>query len=428
MKALGTVALAMLLLAITLAPAAAENWPQWRGPRANGLSSETDLPETWSADNSGDGPNIAWRVKLPGWGASTPVIWGDDVFVTSQTNDANELLLFRIDRRAGKVLWDRPVGRGRLPSHRLHNMASPSPVTDGKHVWVEFGTGDIACFDYAGDQVWHRNLVDDYGAYTIKWGMAGSLLLVDDVLVRPCMQQERSYVVALDARSGKERWKVERKTNARGESKDSYSTPAVCEHDGKKVVVISGADVVTAHDPKNGKEIWRCGGVQGRVVGTPVVTDGMILALSAFNRGMLAIKPGGSGDVTESHVLWQFGKGTPDVPTPVVYEGLIYSVNDNGIALCVDAKSGKEIYRERVGGKFWCSPVAGDGKIYSISESGDCLVIAAGREYKKLATNKLNEGGCLASPAISNGQIFLRTKDHLYCIGKREPKKRGPAL
>lgn len=402
--------------------ARADNWPQWRGPNGDGVSGESGLPTSWGPEE-----NVAWKVKMPGWGASTPVIWDRDVFVTAQGDD-ERLLLLCIDRDAGKVRWQKEVARGRLKTHRLHNMASPSPVTDGKHVWVAFGTGDVACYDRSGERVWRRNLVDDYGDYTIKWGMAGSPAIVGDVLVMACMHQERSYVAALDKATGKPRWKVDRPTAARGESKDSYSTPVVFESGGRKDIIVSGADFVAAYDPADGGERWRCEGLTGRVVATPAIADGLIVATSAFKRGMLGIKPGGSGNITDSHLQWQIDRGAPDVPTPVVYRGMVFAVTDDGLALCLDAKSGEEVYRKRVGGRFWGSPVAADGRIYSISEAGECVILAADREFKKIGAPSLGEGDCLASPAISDGQIFLRSRDHLFCIGKRKAGRSGVEL
>lgn len=411
---------AVTILLASVTASNGDNWPQWRGPALNGISDEIDLPTSWSTDN-----NIAWRLPLPAWSGSTPIIWGETIFLN--VADGENIHLWAVDRERGEVTWQRLLSGGDH-RERKQNMSSPSPVTDGNHVWVLTGTGIITAFDFEGASVWTRDLQADYGAFGLNWGYASSPLLHDDALYVEVLHgmktDDPSYLLRLDKFTGATVWHVERPTDAIRESPDAYTTPALLEHNGRTEIVISGGDVVTGHDPSTGAEVWRANGLNPqnipsyRIVASPITMDGIIYAPTRV-RPLLAIKAGGRGDITESHRLWSFDDG-PDVPTPVTDGTYFYSVNDKGILFCLDAKSGETVYGpERLTpGTYSSSPVLADGKIYITNEDGLTNVVNAGPQFEVLARNDLGDY-TLSSPAISDGQIFIRTASALYAIGER---------
>ena len=406
---------ALILLASV---ANAENWPQWRGPNLNGFSNERNLPSRWAPEE-----NIAWKLAMPGWSGSTPIIWRNRIFLN--VADGNDLYLWCADRTKGDVVWKRPLGSGNVKM-RKQNMSSPSPVTDGMSVFVMTGTGIVKGFDFNGKELWVRDIQKDYGTFGLNWGYASSPLLMDDSLYVQVLHgmktDDPSYVLRIDKKTGKTRWKVDRTTNAIRESPDSYSTPGLLRYAKNVEIVITGGDCVTGHDPATGKELWRANGLNPdndpfyRIVASPVIFNDIIYAPTRV-RPLLALKAGGRGDITTSHLLWSTVNG-PDVPTPVTDGKYFYVVNDRGIMWCLDAKTGSEIYgQQRIKpGAYSSSPVLADDKIYVTNEDGLTTVIKAGPKFEVLAENALNDY-CLSSPAISNGQIFIRTAHHLYCIG-----------
>jgi outer membrane protein assembly factor BamB len=412
--------MAGLVILLSFADAFTGDWPQWRGPALNGLSDERNLPIRWSPAE-----NITWKLALPGLSGSTPIIWGERVFLNLA--DGDNLFLWCIDRTKGTLLWKKPLGGGNVKM-RKHNMSSPSPVTDGRHVWVLTGTGILKAFEFDGRELWTRDIQKDYGRFGLNWGYASSPLLLGDALFIQVLHgmntDDPSYVMRVDKRTGKTVWRVERPTDADAESPDSYTTPAVVRHGKATEIVVTGGDYVTGHDPTTGRELWRAGGLNPernpyyRIVASPVVTDGVVYAPTRV-RPLLAFRPGGRGDVTKSHLLWSFQHG-PDVPTPVTDGKYFYVVNDRGIMWCLDAKTGREIYGQQrlKPGTYSASPILGDGKIYVTSEDGLTSVVKAGPQFEVLAENSLDEY-CLSSPAVSDGQLFIRTSKHLYCIGKR---------
>lgn len=427
------------------------NWPQWRGPNQNGVSTAKDLPTTWSQTE-----NIVWKTPLPSWSGGTPVIWGDKIFLTSPTKGeekavqpppepqrrergrrggggrdpgGNELLLICISKTDGKILWQRELDKGNQ-LHRKGNDSSPSPVTDGKHVWVVTGTGAVTAFDMEGNKIWGSNLQQDYGEFGLNWGYASSPLLHDGKLVIEVLHGFRtdapSYIVAFDAATGNELWRQERETDAIAESPDAYTTPVVAEYDGMTQIVISGADYVTGHDPKTGKEIWRAAGLNPeqrrnyRVVGSPLAVDGIIYAPTR-RKPLLALRAGGTGDVTTSHLIWKWdGSAAPDVPTPICDGKFFYMVDDKGLATCLDAKTGQPVWGpERTAeGVVSSSPILADDKLHITNEHAVTTVISAGPTFETLATNELDGSYALSSPVASGSQLFIRTGTHLYCIGK----------
>src|SRR2546421_2434618 len=409
----------------------ADNWPQWRGPSMNGLSAEKNLPVRWN-----HAENITWKLPLPAWSGSTPIVWGDRLFLNVADDlkvaHGDNLHVWCIDRTKGTIAWQRPLGSGNH-QERKQNMSTPSPVTDGTRVWVMTGTGILKAFDFDGKELWMRDIQKDYGRFGLNWGYGSSPLLHGDSLFVQVLHGMRtddpSYLLRIEKLTGTTVWRVERPTRARMESPDAYTTPALLRYGNNTEIVVTGGDVVTGHDPETGKELWRADGLNPdndanyRIVASPV-THGDLIIAPTRERPMLVLKAGGRGDISRSHVLWTFGNG-PDVPTPVTDGTYVYVVNDRGIMFCLEARSGKEIYgRQRLRpGTYSASPVLADGKIYVTNEDGVTSVVKAGPAFEVLAENDLNDY-TLSSPAISDGQIFIRTAKALWCIGDhRQPQK-----
>ena len=430
--------LLIALVAIAGLAAANDSWPQWRGPNLDGTSTSTGLPVRWSTSE-----NVAWRTKLPSWAAATPIIWGDTVFVTSAETgsslnrpnsrlfeggdaDRDRLYLIAISRQTGKVRWQQSIGRGNRIGNK-QNMASPSPVTDGEHVWVANGNGELRCFDFAGRQVWLRDLQADYGKFGVQFGYGSSPLLHQGVLYLQNLQgmftDDPSYVLAIDAKSGKTLWKVDRPTDGLHETPDSYSTATLAKVGEKFILIVSGAGYVTGHDLETGREVWRAGGLNPnnarnyRTIASSLVVGDIVLVPSR-RRPFIAFRTDGSGDVTESKKLWSTDYG-PDVPTPTSDGERLYIIDDRGISLNLRVSDGSTIWdRTRIEpGTYSASPLLADGKIYAISEEGTTTVLKAGDEFEILAVNRLDDY-TLASPAAAGNQIFIRTAEYLYCIGK----------
>ena len=338
------VVLAMTATVTAVAAVHAEDWPQWRGPHLNGTSDETNLPVSWTNTE-----NVAWKLAMPAWTGATPIISGEHVFLNVADGDA--IQLWAVDRNTGQTLWQRPLSGGNV-KRRKQNMSSPSPVTDSQHVWVMTGTGMLKQFDFDGNAGWTRDIQADYGEFGLNWGCASSPLLHEDALYVPVLHGMRtddpSYLLRIDTATGETVWRVERATNARRESPDAYITPALLQYDGQTEIVITGGDIVTGHDPETGQELWRADGLNPRnngayrIIASPVVMDGMIYAPTR-ERPLLALRAGGRGDITTSHLVWSTRHG-PDVPTPVTDGTYFYIVNDRGIVFCLDAKTGETIY------------------------------------------------------------------------------------
>jgi len=420
-RAIGTGVLAVLAVATI----SAENWPQWRGPELNGVSPAKGLPTKWSTTE-----NVAWKLAMPGRSGSTPIIWGEHIFLNVGTADATgDLELWTLDRNTGKVLWKGPIAGGNR-TERKQNMSSPSPVTDGQTVWVMTGVGVLKAFDLKGKELWARDIQKDYGEFGLNWGYASSPLLHDGDLYVQVLHgmktDDPSYVMRVEGKTGKTLWRVERPTKAIQESPDSYTTPALLQYGKATEIIISGGDIVTGHDPASGKELWRMDGLNPdnnpfyRIIASPLVVGDIIIAPTR-EKPMLAIKAGGRGDITKSHRLWSFDNG-PDVPTPVSDGKLLYTVTDRGVAYALDLQTGKTVYgpQRLRPDSYSASPVLADGKIYITSENeGLTSVYAAGPKFELIAENPL-EDYCLSSPAMSEGQIFLRTTGHLWAIGQRQ--------
>jgi outer membrane protein assembly factor BamB len=409
-----------LSLALAFAAiATAQNWPQWRGPSLNGISTETGLPLHWNTTE-----NIAWKLVMPAKSGATPIIWESRVFLNVAEGD--ELYLWCVDKAKGTPLWKKRIAAGNYKINK-QNMSSPSPVTDGQNVYVMTGIGILKGFDFKGNELWARDIQKDYGKFGLNWGYASSPLLYEDSLYVPVLHgmktHDPSYLLRIEKHTGKTIWRVIRPTDAIRESPDSYSTPALLRYGGHVEIVVAGGDCVTGHDPATGKELWRGNGLNPdknpayRTIASPVVYDDVIYTPTRV-RPLIAFRAGGRGDITQSQKLWEFANG-PDVPTPVTDGQYFYSVNDRGIIWCLKARTGEEIW----GGKrikpavYSSSPVLADGKIYITNEEGLTTVIKAGPEFEVLAENDLNDY-TLSSPAISEGHIFIRTAGYLYSIGR----------
>ena len=427
----------LALVGMTLV-ASAENWPQWRGPAFNGTSPEKNLPSAITTEN------IKWKTDLPGFSGATPAVWGDSIFVTSPDSN-KDLLLYCINRKDGKVRWQKVVGNGDIAKGR-GNMASPSPITDGKTVYAFFGTGDLAAYDFDGNELWKRNLGADYGKFAIMWIYGSSPLLYKGRLYVQVLQRtpapgdypglagsegdRESYLLAIDPKTGKSLWKHVRPTNARLESMESYATPAPHESGGKAQLLVLVGDYLSAHDPENGKELWRGYGVNRkggewmRIVPSPVSAGGVAIACGPKQEPMLAFRTDMTGDITEKGVAWTFDeRQTPDVCTPAYADGKLYALNgDKQVLTALDPKTGAKLWQGNLGHRdtIRSSPTVADGKVYTISEKGIVVICdATAAEFKVLSTYQFEAAEPTRSAiAVASGQLFVRTANALYCIGQ----------
>jgi len=430
-------AAACVLLALPAGLSAAD-WPSWRGPANTGASPESRLPLTWSATS-----NVAWRSPLTGAGVSSPIVSGDRVFVTSQDGsgerrlgprlgqgaEANEgersltvnrkaptvrFLVEAFGRTDGRRLWTYELeAQGDLPSvHDKHNLASPSPVTDGERVYAIFGTGQVAAVDMNGKAAWTRHLGKEFGPFKINWGHGSSPIVHKGALILLCYHEGASYLLALDGRTGKQLWKVDRPAGTR-----SYSTPLVAPTAKVDELIVNSSRGLEAYDAATGQPLWHFDEPNEFPIPVSMLDQGIIYLSRGYRSGpYAAIRPGGRGDISKTHVVWHVPTGAPYTSSLVHYQGLLYMAGDVGVVTCVDAKTGERVWRERMDGVFTASPVAGDGKVYLMTETGETIVLKAGRTPEILARNKI-DGRILASPAISGGRLFIRTDDAILAIG-----------
>jgi len=413
-------------------PALADNWPQWRGPQANGVSAEKGLPIRWSAEE-----NVAWKAPLEGLGTSSPVVWGDAIFLTSQigagpvdrrgaefpgalsardygSNAPVRFLVYALDRSDGHVVWRYTFeAEGELPAvHYKHSLASPSCVTDGESVYAWMGTGQLVALDMNGKMLWKRHIGQEYAPFDILWGHGSSPALYENLLYLLCDHPAGAYVLALDKRTGKEVWKRERGPGLR-----SYSTPFLLEKKDGNELIVNSSHRIESLNPMTGEILWYAGEPTALAIPMPVSHQGILFASRGYSSGpYLSIRGGGRGDVSDTHLRWRSPTGAPYVSSLLYYQDLVYMANEHGIVTAVDANTGGLVWRERLGDVFTASPMAADGKIYLLGESGETVVLQAGRTSRILARNLLHERS-LASPAASQGQIFIRTDRHLFGIG-----------
>ena len=431
--------LTLAALVCTALFARGENWGQWRGPTFNGSSPEKNLPSSWS-----ESEGVKWSTPLPGPSGATPAVWGDAVFV-STPDDNKDLLLFCLDRKDGKVRWQQRLATGNIVKGK-GNMASPSPVTDGKSVFMLYGTGDLAALDFDGKILWQRHLGADYGRFAIMWTYGSSPLLFGGKLYVQVLQRtpapadypgiagnagdRESYLLALDPADGKTLWKHVRPSDARLESMESYASPVPhVGADGKAQLLLVGGDCLTGHDAATGAELWRGFGLNRkrgewmRIVPSPVSAAGLAIACGPKKEPLIAFRTDLTGDITEKGVAWSLDdKTSPDVCTPAFYAGSLFSLNGDAQTLaCLDPATGKVKWEGNLGERtvIRSSPTVADGKVYVVNEKGTVFVCGAGDEFKVLATIPM--GGAEAtrsSIAIASGQLFLRLPERIVCVGK----------
>ncbi|GAB4455721.1 MAG: hypothetical protein OHK0029_12260 [Armatimonadaceae bacterium] len=435
---------ALLLLALR-APVHAQDWMNWRGPSYNGSTTARNLPVQFSPTQ-----NVKWSADLPGPSAATPIVYGDNVFVSSTDLKNETLIALCLDRKTGKIKWQQTVGTGyqaggegdAIQKDSRSNYASPSPVTDGKQVVFFYGNGDLAAFDLAGKKLWQRNLQKDYGDFAFQWTFSSSPVLYDGKLYMQILQRNQpvrgrgeaepqSFLLALEPATGKELWRQTRPAPAIMESLEAFTTPIPYTHNGRKEILIAGGDVVTGHDPATGKELWRWGTwneghriPHWRLVPSPVAGDGVVLVCAPKRAPVYAAKLGGSGTLGEAGLVWKSEDRSPvssDVPTPLYYNGKFYVLSDVRRALsCVEPKTGKVEWTVEVPGRemCWASPTGADGKIYLMNLSGTVFVMDAANG-KMLAENVMDPEGqeIRSTIAVAHNNLFVRTNDKLYCIG-----------
>ena len=405
--------LALLVAAILAAHGLAEEWPAWRGPRGDGTSTETGVPVRWSA-----GKAIAWKAPVPGTGHSSPVVWGDRVFVTTCTENDEKRMLLCFDRRTGVRLWDRVVLTARLERrNHLNSYASSTPATDGRHVWVTFLDEPhvrVVCYDAGGKEVWRKTPGELHSVH----GFCSSLIPYKDTIILNADQDaelpKRAYIVAFDKATGEQRWRIDRPNRIR-----SYAPPAIFEAAGKMQMVLSGSKCVASYDPDTGKQLWIIDGPTEQFCASLVYTDGLFMMTGGWpQKHILGIRPDGTGNVTETHVAWHLRdrKIVSYVPSPIARGKYFYVISDGGMATCLEAKTGKKMWSQRLGKHHSASPVLAEGRLYFSDDAGVTHVLKAEPTFEVIARNDLGEP-CRASPAVSRGQILIRSTKNLYCIG-----------
>ncbi len=423
----------------------ASHWPQWRGPDFNGMA-RSDAPTKWS-----DTENVKWKATIPGRGHSTPVVWGDKIFVTTAiptakaaapapapadgrpgggrggpgggagANQEHQFVLMCLDKKSGKILWQK-VAKTAVPHEGYHGMygsfASNSPVTDGKNVYAFFGSRGVYCYDLNGKLLWEKDLGVQM-KMRLQFGEGTAAVVHDDKLLLNFDYQGDSFIVALNKVNGNELWRAKR------EEISNWSTPLVVEHGGRKHVIVSASGKVRSYDLNSGKLIWDCAGLGLNTIPQPVHQDGVVYVMSGFrDPKLLAIKLGKEGDLTGTDaVLWSETRGLSYTPSPVLFDGKLYTLTDNGMLSCFDAKTGKPYYHQQRLPKpynFKASPIGANGKLYLASEDGDVVILKMGEKFEVLATNTLQDQLFIASPVIINGEIFLRGQNTLFCISEKK--------
>lgn len=402
----------MFCLALT-APAAASDWPKWRGPNADGSAGRRSLPVEWSTTR-----NIRWTVALPGWGTSSPVVYGDRVFVTSQTEQDGKksLLTLCYRRETGEELWRHDFGLGaNQRAHQKSNLAVNTPAVADDAVYVAFGNADVARYTHDGKLQWVTRYMAMFGDPKMAWGYGVSPVVLRDSILMPWDHHKGPcYLMGLDKSTGEVAWKNERPIGT------AHATPLVISHHGQTDILVSGKNRLTAFDAASHKQLWKYGEGEGpfngEIIVSPVYGDGVVFTQLWRQSQIHAIRLRGAGQPPE--LVWVSEKPGPQEPSPVYYRGLLYVWMDNGILVCYDGKTGRELYRKRLGGACNSSPVASGGRVYLSNNDGETFVVKAGRTFELLATNSLGER-ITASPAISGDELFYRTDSHLYCVGAR---------
>ena len=387
----------------------AKYWPRWRGPSGQGLAAGANYVDAWSSTQ-----NVLWKVPVSGDGNSSPIVWGDRIFMTTAYDGGRRLSVLAFRRSDGARLWETfaPQGRSSSGSHYKNGYASATPATDGERVYVSFGTRGLMALDFSGKVVWQRDL----GPMDAYHGTAGSPLLYKNRIILYQDQFAGAFIAAFDTRTGQELWRTRRSANV------GWGTPIAVRVGDHDEIIVNSQQSVYAYDPDKGTELWRCSGTTYEVIPTPVVGYGMVFCSSGRAGPTLAIKPGGKGDVTRTHVAWTSPRGSPFVPSPILYGEYLYVVNDMAsIVTSLHAMTGKAMYQGRLGTAqregFTASPVAVDGKIFFTNDDGDTFVLKAGPTFELMHVNKLGEG-VLASPALVDGRWYFRGDRNLYAIGR----------
>lgn len=420
MKLLRRAGLSVSCLLLWLGTAVGANWPAWRGPTGDGVCPETDLPLKWSATE-----NVKWKVPLPERGNSTPIVWGNRIFVTQAVGDRRTLMCFA--REDGKLLWQQgPVWSEKELTHATNPYCSSSPVTDGERVLAWFGSAGLWCWDLEGKELWHADL----GQQEHIWGYGSSPVLVGDLCVLNFGPGERSFLVALDKRTGKEAWRhdvpppaVWEGNGATQHWSGAWSTPVVHPTGAGPDLLTSSPGALRGYDPATGHERWHCDGLNPLVYADPLVAGSVLVGMGGYGGYAIGVPAGGEGDLT-SHRLWQEKHNSQRLGSGVVKDGLIYMVNEPGTVQCLDPQTGRAIWQERPQvpsgrASSWSSLVLSGDRLYLVTQASDTVVLRASREYEQLSVNALEDGLTNASLAVSDGQIFIRTHQHLWCIAAR---------
>ena len=389
----------------------ATDWPRWRGPNGDGVADGHKLPTRWSTTE-----NVRWSVKLPGWGTSSPVVYGDRVFVTTHRKAEKSLLTLCFDRRDGKELWRHDFGFGvDQRTHEKSNLAVNTPAVTADAVYVAFGNADVARYTHDGKLVWVRRYMEHFGDPKMAWGYGVSPLVLDDSVLFPWNHHKGPcFLVGLDKKTGDFAWKKERPIGT------AHATPLLVEHHGRKEILVPGQNRLTAYDARSRAELWSYGEgkgpFNGEIISSPVYGDGMVFLQLWRESKIHAIRLNGDGKPPET--VWVSKKAGPVESSLLYYRGLVYAWMDNGVLVCLDGRTGEELYRERLGSASNSSPVAADGRVYVSDNDSKTFVVEAGREFKLLATNRLGER-ISASPAVTGNRLIYRTDSHLYCVGEK---------
>lgn len=389
----------------------AENWPGWRGPGGQGISTEKDLPLHWNSTE-----NIKWKLALPNAGNSVPVIWDDRIFLTQASKGGTNRMLLCLDRKDGRVLWKKTVVYEKEePSHKGNPYCSASPVTDGERVIVFHGSAGVYCYDFNGKELWQRDL----GEFRHVWGNASSPVIHNELCFLNCGPGVRTFLIALNKHSGKTVWKKQIAGGKEDGSKrsriGSWSTPLIYNFDGKDTLLMTYPHQLYALEPDTGKEVWNCEGLGDLVYTSPITDGNIVVAMSGFGGPSMAVRAGGSGDVSETHQLWWKKRAPQSIGSGVIHKGHIYILHDTGVMICTELTSGNEVWKEKVSGNCWSSMVLADGNLYITDQQGTCHLVKAAPEYQLIAQNPLGEL-TRSSVAIAKGKLYIRTYEHLYCI------------
>ncbi len=403
----------MALVWGTQTSAAGENWPQFRGPNGDGHAPGTDLPTAWSETE-----HIAWKTPIHGRGWSSPVVWGQQIWLTTASDGGHELYVLCLDVATGKVLRDIKLFDVSEPQdiHLTNSHASPTPVIEEGRVYVHFGSYGTACLDTQDGRIlWQRR---DFPCNHWR-GSGSSPILFEDLLIVHFDGYDYQYVVAMDKQTGHTRWKIDRNIDYEtddGDLKKAFCTPTVITVDGQAQLISPAARAAIAYNPRTGDEIWRIGYPNHSATARPLFGHGLLFINSGFSKGQLyAVRPEGRGDITDTNIVWTEDRSIGSKPSHLLVDDLLYIVHDGGAATCLEALTGQRVWHKRLGGNFSASPIYGDGHLYFMNEEGTTSIIRPGREFQLVATCQLDDG-CMASPAVVDHSLLIRTKSHLYRV------------